>query len=224
MNVNLNDLMRSQSTDQRILSKLRKLMPDDVSNIKDMNQACEKQANRLRQLLDVRGNKFPNEAIQKLPMIEVILDDDLPYSASARWLEHRWLITINGKEPYLRQRFSLAHEIKHIIDHKHKYDLYLDLKGIVHNEKAEQQADYFAACLLMPKDKVTRLFNNGITSPTILATFFEVSPLAMHIRLRQLKLTTTWQNCKLRIQYKLSLIRILMRLWHVLHYPEEIKL
>jgi Zn-dependent peptidase ImmA (M78 family) len=157
-------------------------------------------------------------------MCRLSLDDELPYSATAQWEEHRWVIIINGKEPYLRQRFSLAHEIKHIIDHKYKYELYLDPKGIVHNEKAEQQADYFAACLLMPKDKVTRLYNNGITSPTILAKFFEVSPLAMHIRMRQLKLTTTWQNCKLRIQYKFTLIRMLMRLWHVLHYPEEIRL
>ena len=47
-------------------------------------------------------------------------------------------------EHSLRQRFSLFHEFKHIIDHP--------TRDLIENEEmAERVADYFAACVLMPK-------------------------------------------------------------------------
>jgi hypothetical protein len=72
MNVNLNELIRSKEPDQRMLSKLRKLAPNDIHDQKSLNQSCEKQANKLRQLLEVKGNKFPNEAIKKFPNVQII--------------------------------------------------------------------------------------------------------------------------------------------------------
>jgi Zn-dependent peptidase ImmA (M78 family) len=206
------------------LTKLRELTPKDIWDNKAHHANSERQAKLLRKLLGIKAAKFPNEAINQLQMIDVRIDYDLPYSASAYWEDRKWIITLNGRESYLRQRFSLAHEIKHILDHKNKYYLYLDHVGITHNRSAERQADYFAACLLMPRDHVMRLYKMGVTSPTELAPFFEVSPKAMHIRMRTLKLTTRWQRCKLRVSYKVFVMRVLLRVWKALPFPMEIKL
>jgi predicted transcriptional regulator len=215
---------KSIDIDLRILNKLRDLMPENVLDNKAMNQSCEKQAFKLRKLLGIKTAKFPSDAINHLQMIDVRIDDNLPYSASARWADHKWIITLNGRESYLRQRFSLAHEIKHIIDHKNKYYLYMDHIGITHNRLAERQADYFAACLLMPKEHVMRLYKNGLTSPTELSKHFEVSPRAMHIRMHTLKLATKWQRCKLRVEHRVTVMRILLKVWKALPFPEGIKL
>ena len=61
---------------------------------------------------------------------------------------------LNADEPYFRQRFSLMHEFKHVIDHTTKQFLYHDRPSRPPTEQAERVADYFAACLLMPKKVV----------------------------------------------------------------------
>jgi hypothetical protein len=48
------------------------------------------------------------------------------------------VITLNGAEPYVRQRFSLMHELKHIIDHTTKHYLY---GNIAQDEEAAQRAE-----------------------------------------------------------------------------------
>ena len=48
--------------------------------------------------------------------------------------------------------------------------------------------DYFAACLLMPRPWVKRLWAQGTQDATVLAATFAVSPAAMNVRLQQLGL------------------------------------
>jgi Zn-dependent peptidase ImmA (M78 family) len=206
-----------------VLARVRELTPKDIWDVKAMEQNSEKQAKLLRRLLGVKTPVFPNEAIAELPRIKVEVDDNLSYSAAAYWDGLNWVIKLNGFENPLRQRFSLGHEIKHIIDHPTKYSLYLDFVGIRHNNKAEHQADYFSACLLMPREHVIRLYKMGITGPTELAKYFQVSPRAMHIRMHQLKLTTRWQRCKLRVKHKVFVMRILVKVWSLLPFPEGFK-
>ena len=38
-------------------------------------------------------------------------------SAATQWSHGRWLILLNGAVSRGRQRWSLAHELKHILDH-----------------------------------------------------------------------------------------------------------
>jgi Zn-dependent peptidase ImmA (M78 family) len=57
------------------------------------------------------------------------------------------------------------------------------------DEAAERMCDYFAACLLMPRSWVKRLWAAGGTQETeALAATFVVSPAAMSRRLQELGL------------------------------------
>ena len=91
-------------------------------------------------------------------------DVDLPVSGCTAWQAGRWLILINGSEPYGRQRFSLAHEFKHVIDHRFRDVLYVDRPRLSADVQAEQAADYFAACLLMPRAWMKRAWAEGLQS------------------------------------------------------------
>jgi Zn-dependent peptidase ImmA (M78 family) len=222
----MNNAFHTHSVDQttNILNHLRELEPINLLDRKSHQVNSELQANMLRKMLGAKDPIFPDEAITNLENIELVLSKDLPYSASAQWIDKHWIITLNSNESKLRRRFSLAHEVKHIVDHSNKRYLYLDNTGITHNRMAEHQADYFAACLLMPRDQVLKLYNKGYTTPTELAKHFQVSPRAMHVRMKQLKLTTRWQRCKYKLRHRIFVLRLIVKIWNTLPLPSEVKL
>ncbi len=169
--------------ERAVLAILRALTPRRrLETLGEAETVAELQANRLLELAGLPQPPVPTELISELPRIRVRRDIDLPASGSARWQNGRWVLTVNGSEPYTRQRFSLAHEFKHVIDHPH-VELYraggIDL---------EQLADYFAACLLMPKREVKRRWYGGCQRLSELSDSFEVSPAAMARRLQHLGL------------------------------------
>ena len=127
---------------------------------------------------------IPSELITELPRIAVCVDPDLPVSGTAHWSSGRWQLTINGSEPWTRQRFSVCHELKHVIDHRYVDVLYSS------DSVAEAVADHFAACLLMPKRDIKRLWGEGVQSLYALSASFGVSPAAMARRLEYLGLRT----------------------------------
>jgi len=94
---------------------------------------------------------------------------------------------INGKEPISRQRYSMVHEFKHILDHPFIDFLYPTVPGILSGERAERICDYFAACLLMPRLWVKQFyFDLGLHEPKHLAQRFGTSSTAMNVRLLQI--------------------------------------
>ncbi|MDP9436581.1 MAG: ImmA/IrrE family metallo-endopeptidase, partial [Actinomycetota bacterium] len=97
-----------------------------------------------------------------------------------------WLILLNADEPYVRRRFSLAHEFKHILDHPYIDRLYPDTPQQSGPDRAEQACDLFAASLLMPRVWVKRAWYGGTTPVATLAREFAVSQTAMRWRLEQL--------------------------------------
>lgn len=116
-------------------------------------------------------------------------------SGSAHWTKGTWLIVVNGSESTARQRFSLFHELKHVLDHQHIAYLYPALGHQRANERAEQMADYFAACVLMPKRWVKRDYGKRIQEPRELARRYGTSQMAMSFRLHQLGLTIPAKRC-----------------------------
>ena len=119
-----------------------------------------------------------------------------PVSGATNWSHGRWLIVLNGLEPRGRQRFSLAHEFKHILDHPFIDVLYPETPTMSSEERAEQICDYFAACLLMPRLWVKRAWRNGEQSRRALSERFDVSPAAMTFRLQQIGLTQPAGRCQ----------------------------
>jgi len=93
-------------------------------------------------------------------------------------------------EAFERQRFTIAHELGHIILH-HKPNQ--EVKEIDYRtssstfNRKEFQADAFAAALLMPKEIVKKVWNS-LNDVDDLATYFKVSKAAASIRLLNLKL------------------------------------
>lgn len=85
-----------------------------------------------------------------------------------------------------RRRFSVAHEIGHIILGHTNPDEYGDVKKSKANEEAE--ANEFAAELLMPLEFLKKDLATGISGPKELSKRYRVSEQAMWIRLENTNL------------------------------------
>jgi Zn-dependent peptidase ImmA (M78 family) len=98
-----------------------------------------------------------------------------------------FVIFVDEDEPAVRQRFTAAHELGHFIHHKEAVgykneDNYL-LRSDGMSNRQEAEANRFAASLLMPFDLIEEAMRDGVTSPKELAKHFNVSEIAMSIRL-----------------------------------------
>lgn len=98
-------------------------------------------------------------------------------------------IIVNEKEPRVRQRFTVAHELGHFLLHRAELDKTGKVKDDIFYRSAqmstrqEAQANRFAANLLMPKRLISYYQQLGTTSPRELARIFAVSEDAMLIQL-----------------------------------------
>ena len=109
-----------------------------------------------------------------------------------------YVIFYNASDHEVRQRFTIAHEIGHIVlghlanreeclrDPREHY-------SIDNFDPKERDANRFAAALLMPADAV-RAAVAHMKDPTLarLADLFKVSKLAMEIRLKSLGIIPAW--------------------------------
>jgi Zn-dependent peptidase ImmA (M78 family) len=188
--------MNTSTSPTMLLATLRALVPRRALSYTECERLAELQANRFRELLAQDEPCLDDSAIETVPRIAVRHRRGLPVSGLTHWHNGRWLIVLNADEPATRQRFSLAHEFKHVLDHTTKQWLYPNGDRRVASVKAERLADYFAACLLMPKRDVKRLHYQG-GLPEDLADAFGVSLQAMAVRLSQLGLLPQRDRCLL---------------------------
>jgi predicted transcriptional regulator len=187
--------MNQNTNTTSTLALLRSLVPRRTLNFHEALRIAELQANRLLQIFDVQTSAVPDEIVSELPRLRIERETWLPVSGAAHWNGRYWIITVNASEHRLRQRFSLMHEFKHILDHTAKDFLYRDRPGSSADEQAERVADYFAACLLMPKRVVKRLWCQGHQDLADLSNLLRVSPTAVRYRLDQLGLTERPRRC-----------------------------
>jgi Zn-dependent peptidase ImmA (M78 family) len=147
---------------------------------------AERQANLLLNIQDVRSTPVPTEAISTLPKITVQYTGHLVWGASFWDLGRQtWVIQLSSAEPPTHNRFTLAHEYKHIIDHGRQALLYRGTRRTDPSAQEEQAADYFAGCLLVPRKSLKDLWHNGIQTTGELAEIFNVSEFTIGNRLRQ---------------------------------------
>ena len=181
--------------ERSVLASLRALVPQRPLTPSESLRIAELQANRLLQHFQIETVAVPEEIISELPRIRVEYESQLPISGSAHWNGRHWIITLSADEPCVRQRFSLAHEFKHILDHTTRQWLYRNGPLETAEQQAERVADYFAACLLMPKRVVKRLWYRGHQNIVELAERLRVSTAAARYRLDQLGIVERSGRC-----------------------------
>lgn len=101
--------------------------------------------------------------------------------------KYQYLIVINGAESEQRQRYTIAHELGHIIlKHKRKKARFFQ-KNCFDLTLQEKYANIFASELLMPTCEVYSCVREGLTFEEMCDYFF-VSKQAMAVKLKELNL------------------------------------
>ncbi len=117
-----------------------------------------------------------------------VIKMDMPEEVSGMVLPdpgmNQFLVAVNLSKSYYHRRFTIAHELYHIICNKKDiaFRIVLDFsyKGDVVEER---EANIFAVELLMPAESVRKLYAEGCRSVEQYCKFFKVSKSAMEIRL-----------------------------------------
>jgi Zn-dependent peptidase ImmA (M78 family) len=177
------------------LATLRDAVPLRALSFVEALRSAELQASKFHTLAGLAGPPFPEEAIIELPRVHVARMIPAPTSGASKWHQGRWFILVSGADSIGRQRFSLAHEFKHVLDNHLGEVLYPAAFGMTSHERAEAVCDYFAACLLMPRLWLKRAWGSGVQDLRTLANLFQVSSAAMQVRLLQVGLVQSSPRC-----------------------------
>ncbi|MBZ0273668.1 ImmA/IrrE family metallo-endopeptidase [bacterium] len=113
--------------------------------------------------------------------------------AFSLWRGNTPFIFLNTTKSAERSRFDCAHELGHLVLHRH---------GAPNGREAEQQADTFASAMLMPKGSVLAKAPRMATLDLLIALkkHWTVSVGALAYRLRALNLLTEWQYRTICVQ------------------------
>jgi len=183
-----------------VLTQLRELTPARALTPSEARQVLERQATRLLKLAGVSGPPVPiEEIITSLPRVEFKRYTPLPASGRTQWAGRSWVILVDSDEPKVRQRFSLGHELAHVIYHPLSGIVLPSYKDQKAEARLEQACEYFAACLLMPRTWMKRAyFDAGIQDVPSLSRLFGVSWVALRVRLEQLGLVPVERHDRAR--------------------------
>jgi len=179
-----------------MLDQLRQLAePIKRLSAAEANKLAEAQAERLLRLSGVTEPPVAENVIARLPNIQIErIDAPKDFQAAARWSSGRWVILVNSGMTRASQRFSVAHELKHILDHPFVMIMYARRPP----ELAHEVCEYFAACLLMPRRWVRAAWAEGVRDERTLARRFGVTVEALKVRLLQLGLIKPTALCLTR--------------------------
>lgn len=199
-----------------LLDRLRSLMPTRRTplTLDEALQIAERQAGLLRRELGLgTTHELDAEVVGSLPFVRVARERLLPTPGLLVGTDLGWVIALNAEDAHVRQKFSLLHEFKHLLD-----DPYITEKA-THDLAAERVCNHFAACALIPRMLLKRDWGNGIQDPIRLATRYGVSVSAMAVRLRETGLIITprrGERIDLSSDEIHQLRRRLKRAWHPL--------
>lgn len=184
------------STELSVLQSLRSVIPPREVTFGEALRIAEIQAAKFLALLDITSFPVPSEAISELPRIRIEYVADLPTFGMSFWNGRTWIIQLSTRQSPARQRFTLFHEYKHIVDHGFARQLYRGDRRNAANVQAELVADFFAGCLLIPRRELKRAWGNGIQRLAALADYFDTSIQAIEVRLDQTGIREPMQRCQ----------------------------
>jgi Zn-dependent peptidase ImmA (M78 family) len=179
-----------------MIEKLQGLVPRRRLDRLEALAVAEQQAQHLRSLLGVEQAAITTQQLTMIPGVLINEVARLGVSGATRQVEDLWVVLVNRDEAAVRRRFTIAHEIKHILDDQAVAHLRASGNAEVPNWITERICDYFAACLLMPRMWVKRAWTTGTQDERDLARLFNVSTDAIRIRLRQIGLADPFSRCR----------------------------
>lgn len=132
--------------------------------------------------------------VQFIPRVKLeYYEFDSTLSGSLSQQDDEWLIRVNKMHSETRQRFTIAHELGHFVNHKDDEHEFVDttfFRGMT-SDNLEYTANKFASELLMPEEQVRYLINiENVRNVAELATKFGVSSAAMLYRVKELNYKT----------------------------------
>ncbi|WP_420094814.1 ImmA/IrrE family metallo-endopeptidase [Nocardia asteroides] len=162
------------------------MLPRRAVTYREAITIAEHQANRLTSAWG--SHSVREDGIRALTRIDIVRADpsecgDSTHSGASRYTGGRWIVWLDATESEARQRFTLCHELKHILDWPHQSS-YRNLT----QQEIERVCDHFAGCLLMSKRAIYQLWGDGLRTPEALAAACRVSLAAMKVRLKILRL------------------------------------
>src|SRR6266568_6143276 len=145
-----------------IIRTLRNVTPDRHLTLSEAYAIAELQANKLVAILNVQPLQAVDLTwITSVPRVRVTSRPrhEMPTLAGfTQWENGHYLVVINRSNNLGRRRFTLGHEFKHVIDHSMRKVIYKNLN----QERVEKVANYFSACLLMPRRLVKSTWAMGV--------------------------------------------------------------
>lgn len=177
-----------------LMAELRTLAPNRPLSYGESIQVARLQAARLRKFLDISKPEInliwlveqAAVPVRFVPSHELNEDSGL----TTDLIDGKLRMFINQGEPPVRQRFSLLHEFKHVLDFPYAGILHERLGSGDAERKGsmiEWVANEFAAHVLMPTSLVKRIWVKT-QSVSLSASVFNVSNEAMSTRLTKMNL------------------------------------
>jgi len=114
---------------------------------------------------------------------EFLDDNDLADPSSIWRLSDCWIVQLNSNDTPVRQRFTLYHEIFHILAHCKAIPVFKKTSCGQEGSFNELLADHFAAVILMPRDLVAERWPQ-VKDLSQMATTFDVPRSVMWLALR----------------------------------------
>jgi hypothetical protein len=181
------------TTNVNVIRELRRLMPARAVTLSEAYAVAEQQATRLLTLQHIRSVPVDLNRLMDLPRLKVVSQPRhvMPTLAGfTEWRDGQYVVVINRTNSLYRRRFTFGHELKHVIDWTLRKTVYARLGSDPdkRDRHVERIADYFAACLLMPRPWLKRHWYQGYQDIEALAQMYGVSTEAMTIRLKYLGL------------------------------------
>lgn len=119
--------------------------------------------------------------------------DAVEVDAFSMWYGEQPFVFLNTQKTAEHSRFDAAHELGHLVLHRHGYNQGTD---------AEKEANEFAAAFLMPRSSVLAKAPRFVTIPALIKMKKEwgVSVAALNYRLHSIGLTSEWVNRSICIE------------------------
>lgn len=123
-----------------------------------------------------------------------LCEDTKNVDAFSCWRGDRPFVFLNTFKSTERSRFDAAHELGHLVMHRHG--------APQDSRQAESEADKFASAFLMPADDVmSRIrYVSGLDSLVSYKRRWGVSVAALNYRLHKLGIVSEWQNRSLNVE------------------------